>query len=90
MNSFSIWLEARQEKLQDYLDIVLNSLNLDVKKGASTPIDSLNFENFLSKLENLEVYKLLSTKKKRNIEEKLKSDNKGTILDIIKMMVGYE
>ena len=90
MKRFKVWIEAKQEKLRDYLDVVLNSLNLDTKKGASTPVDSLNQQNLMAKLENLEVYKLLPTKTKDLIRKKIESDNKGTVLDIIKTMAGYQ
>lgn len=90
MKSFKVWIEARQEKLSDFLDIVLNAMNLDTDKGSSTPIDSLNKQNFLSKLQNLEIYKSLSTKKKEIIRSKIDSEKSGTVLDVIKLMAGYE
>lgn len=90
MKSFKVWIEARQEKLSDFLDIVLNTMNLDVDNGASTPIESLNKQNFLSKLQNLDIFKNLSTKKKESIKSKINSEKNGTVLDVIKLMAGYE
>ena len=90
MKSFKVWIEARQEKLKDFLDVILNSLNLDSKKGASTPLDTLNKQNFVSKLENLDVFKNLPTKTKNEIKEKINSEKSGTVLDVVKIMAGYQ
>lgn len=89
MISYSMWLEAREEKLHDFLDIVLNALNLDMKKGASTPLSSLNRKNLIEKIGSLDAFQKLSTKRKEAIK-KIVSGEYGTVLDIIKVMAGYE
>ena len=89
MISYFVWREAREEKLRDFLDIVLNALNLDIKRGASTPLSSLNKQNLIEKIGGLEVFEKLSTRKKDAIK-KIISGEYGTVLDIIKVMSGYE
>jgi hypothetical protein len=89
MISYSVWLEAREQRLDDYLDIVLNALNLDPKRGASTPLSSLNRRNLIEKIGSLEAFQKLSTRRKDSVKS-IVSGEYGTVLDVIKAMVGYE
>lgn len=89
MISYSMWLEAREQRLNDYLDIVLNALNLDPKRGASTPLSSLNRRNLIEKIGSLEAFQKLPTRRRESIKS-IASGEYGTVLDIIKAMAGYE
>lgn len=84
---FAPWLEARQERLGEYMDVVLGALGLD-EEGASTPLSSLDRESMSGKIRALERYRSLGDRRRSEVDAAMESD-KGTVLDIVKAMAGY-
>jgi|688.fasta_scaffold01707_51 hypothetical protein len=87
MISYKIWTETKQRKFEDFKNVILPALNLDSEKGISTTIDSLSIDNLKSKLQSLEIFKLLPTKKQQEIMKKIEGEKSGTILDLINNMI---
>lgn len=88
MGSFSLWLEARQEDLQDSLRIVLGALDLD-EKGATTPLSSLVRKAAASKVRSVERYGSLARGRKDAVDAALEAED-STVLDVAKAMAGYD
>lgn len=84
---FASWLEARQDRLGEYLDLVLGVLGLD-EEGASTPLSSLDKESMTGKIRALERYRSLGGRRREAADAAMESDE-GTVLDIVKAMAGY-
>ena len=87
MISYKIWTETKQRKFEDFKNVILPALNLDIEKGISTTIDSLSIDNLKSTLQSLEIFKLLPTKKQQEIMKKIEGEKSGTILDLINNMI---
>lgn len=87
MISYKLWMETKQRKLEDFKNVLLPALNLDDEKGLSTTIDSLNADNLKIKLKNLEIFKLLPSKKQQQTMKKIDAEKSGTILDLINFMI---
>ena len=81
-------IESKQQKMSDFIDLITNSIGLDKKKGATTPISSINRQNATEKIKSLGIFSVLPSKRKEKVIEMLNGEY-GTILDIIKIMAGY-
>lgn len=84
---FASWLEARQDRLGEYLDLVLGALGLD-EEGASTPLSSLDKDSMTGKIRALERYRSLGGRRRKAADAAMESDE-GTVLDVVKAMAGY-
>jgi len=93
--SFCDWLddielvESKRQKMSDFIDLITNSIGLDKKNGVTTPILSINRQNATEKIKSLGSFSRLSSKRKEKIIKILDGEY-GTVLDIVKVMAGYE
>lgn len=84
---FASWLEARQERLGEYLDVVLGALGLD-EEGASTPLSSLDRDSMSGKIRALDKYSSLGSRRRSEVDAAMEAED-GTVLDVVKAMAGY-
>jgi len=78
MKTFKIWLENKEQNIKD---TILQSLGLD-DKGLETPLENLDADHVLSKLEPLGMWNSMADGKKNEIHQIIKTQQ-GTIGELI-------
>jgi len=84
MKTFQIWIESRHK--QEIAETLISQLGLDKETGLSTPLDSFDPSDFMSKIQGLGIWNQLSPEKQISIKAKVENQQ-GTVGDLVDEMV---